>query len=59
MIPVDGGSGVVIHEVLLRHKRGGDSSYLCFIDFRKAFDTVWHNGLWKALWSNGVRGKAW
>ena len=33
--------------------------YLCFIDFRKAFDTVWHDGLWRRLWDSGVKGKAW
>ena len=30
-----------------------------FINFRKAFDTVWHEGLWKRLWDCGIRGKAW
>jgi exonuclease III len=48
-----------LHEVLRRRKREGKTSFLCFIDFRKAFDTVWHDGLWKALWSSGVKGKAW
>ena len=35
------------------------TTYCLFIDFRKAFDTVWHGGLWRQLWDNGVRGKAW
>ena len=48
-----------LHEVLRRRKREGKTSFLCFIDFRKAFDTVWHDGLWKALWDSGVKGKAW
>ena len=50
-----------LHEVLRRRKREekGKVTFLCFIDFRKAFDTVWHDGLWKALWDNGVKGKAW
>ena len=46
-------------EVLLRRKRQGKSTYLFFVDFRKAFDTVWHAGLWKRLWDSGVQGKAW
>ena len=50
---------LTLHEALLRRKREGKDTYLCFIDFRKAFDTVWHNGLWKVLWDAGVRGKAW
>ena len=29
------------------------------MDFRKIFDTVWCDGLWKRLWDMGVRGKAW
>ena len=48
-----------LNEVLLRRRRAGQSTYCFFIDFRKAFDTVWHTGLWKRLWENGIRGKAW
>ena len=29
----------------------------CFIDFSKAFDLVWHEGLWQVLKSYGVNGK--
>jgi hypothetical protein len=50
---------LAVHEVLLRNKRAGKTTYTCFIDFRKAFDTVWFDGLWKRLWDSGVRGKAW
>jgi exonuclease III len=31
--------------------------FACFIDFSKAFDTVWRTGLVYKLWQNGVRGK--
>ena len=48
-----------LHEVLLREREAGRPTYLCFVDFRKAFDTVWHDGLWEQLWRRGVRGKAW
>ena len=47
------------NEVLLRRRRAGSTTYCLFIDFRKAFDTVWHDGLWRQLWSQGIRGKAW
>ena len=50
---------VALHEVLLRRRKKGQTSYTCFIDFRKAFATVWHEGLWKRLWDSGIRGKAW
>ena len=26
---------------------------------KKAYDTVWRNGLWKRLWDEGIRGKMW
>ena len=31
--------------------------YHCFIDFKKAFDSVWHEGLWWSLASMGVSEK--
>jgi len=54
-----GDSVYVFHEALLRHKRGLKPAYCCFIDFRKAFDYVWRDGLSYTLWEYGVRGKAW
>ena len=35
------------------------TTYTAFIDVKKAYDTVWRNGLWKRLWDEGVRGKIW
>ncbi len=36
----------------------GRKGYLCFfLRYSKAFDTVWHDGLWFKLWEMGVRGK--
>ena len=49
----------VFNEALLRRRRAGQTTFCFFIDFRKAFDTVWHGGLWRRLWEMGVRGKAW
>ena len=49
----------VFHETVLRRKRAGFPTYCFFIDFHKAFDTVWHDGLWLKLWDIGVRGKPW
>ena len=30
--------------------------YVCFVDFRKAFDTVWHQGLFQKLEDAGITG---
>ena len=35
------------------------TTYTAFIDVKKAYDTVWRNGLWKRLWDEGIRGKMW
>lgn len=30
-----------------------------FIDVKKAYDSVWRDGLWRTLWDLGVRGRMW
>ena len=35
----------------------GSELYACFIDLRKAFDTVWHEGLFLKLQKAGIIGK--
>lgn len=37
----------------------GKKTYMAFLDFRKAFDTVWRDGLMLAIWNTGIRGKIW
>ena len=27
--------------------------------YTKAYDTVWHDGLWYKLWDMGVKGRMW
>lgn len=34
-------------------------TYACFVDIRKAYDTVWRDGLWTVFWQKGVRGRMW
>jgi exonuclease III len=48
-----------LHECLARRKRANMTSYVFFIDFKKAFDSVWHEGLLLKLHEQGVTGKAW
>eukprot|EP00732_Lithocolla_globosa_P000541 Lithocolla_globosa_v1_NODE_177_length_5446_cov_18.556483.p1 type:complete len:863 gc:universal NODE_177_length_5446_cov_18.556483:2622-34(-) len=33
------------------------STYTCFVDFRKAFDSVYRKGLWVRLWRSGIKDK--
>ena len=37
---------------------GKQKLYVCFIDFEKAFDSVWHKGLFHKLHNNGIIGKS-
>ena len=32
---------------------------MALLEFRKAFDTVWRDGLLKAAWNSGIRGRIW
>ena len=50
---------LVLTEVLAEHRQAGKKVVACFIDVRKAYDRVWREGLWKALWQKGVRGRMW
>ena len=34
-------------------------AYVVFLDVRKAYDTVWRDGLWVKLWDMGVKGRMW
>ena len=48
-----------LYEILRRRRSESKDTFLFFIDFKKAFDTVWQEGLWRTLWHSGVKGKAW
>jgi hypothetical protein len=37
----------------------GSKVYICFLDTSKAFDVVWHEGLFVKLYELGVKGKLW
>ena len=39
------------------NSRKGDKLFACFIDLKKAFDTVWHDGLFLKLKKAGICGK--
>jgi hypothetical protein len=48
---------IFIMHVLISYFSFGKKLYCTFIDFRKAFDTVWRIGLWKKLQNYGIKGK--
>jgi len=49
----------VLEAVLTERRNTGRHTYLFFLDVKKAFDTVWRDGLWARLWECEVRGKMW
>ena len=40
---------------ILRSRGSQRTTYTAFIDVKKAYDTVWRNGLWKRMWDEGER----
>jgi hypothetical protein len=48
---------IILTESLRRRKQKGKKTYLGFIDFAKAFDVVWRNGLMLKLRECGVEGR--
>ena len=43
--------------IFLLYKRMNKPLYMAFIDYQKAFDTIWRAGLWHKLINQGVSGK--
>jgi hypothetical protein len=49
----------VLEGVIQSRLKRGLKTYVGFIDFKKAFDRVWREGLWWKLEQKGVKGKMW
>ena len=55
--------GICISSALLKiicsllNKRIQNKLYACFVDFKKAFDSVWHKGLFYKMKNNNLSGK--
>jgi endonuclease/exonuclease/phosphatase family metal-dependent hydrolase len=47
----------LLHETIASRREAKQPTYCAFIDVRKAYDTVWRDGLWHSLWELEVRGK--
>ena len=48
-----------ITETISYNVERGSKVFLCLLDSRKAFDTVWHSGLFCRLYELGISGKLW
>ena len=46
-----------LHVLIQLYFSSGKKLFCTFIDFRKAFDTVWRLGLWQKLIKNNITGK--
>src|SRR6185436_10802013 len=49
----------ILSEVIRMRKKKKLKTYCAFLDIRKAYDTVWRDGLWKRLIEVGLGGKMW
>ena len=48
----------LLHQLFLRMSQIQlGEVYSCFVDFKKAFDTVWHEGLFQKLLQVNIKGK--
>ena len=46
-----------LHALIEFYFAYGKKLYCTFVDFRKAFDTVWREGLWTKLLKSEIKGK--
>ena len=48
-----------LSELIQGRIREGKSTFSFFLDVKKAYDTVWRDGLWYKMWEMGIKGKLW
>ena len=48
-----------LNEIVQGRLREDTKTYAFFLDIQKAYDSVWHDGLWYKLWDMGVKGRMW
>ena len=46
-----------LNQILSSRKKGKRGTFCFFLDIKKAYDTVWRNGLFHKLWQQGIKGK--
>ena len=47
----------VLNEVIQVRLQEGKKTFSFFLDMKKAYDTVWRDGLWYRMWEMGIQGK--
>src|SRR5436309_2277882 len=47
----------LLHEIVTERKEQRLPTYCAFIDVKKAYDSVWRDGLWQCLWDLQLDGK--
>jgi hypothetical protein len=52
-------SALILQEGIAGLRGGGNTAYVCLLDTRKAFDTVWHAGLFYKLAKSGCNIHIW
>ena len=48
---------LTLAEIIRRRKNERKPTFCCFLDIKKAYDTVWRDGMWTKLTEAGVDGK--
>ena len=48
-----------LNELIQGRIKEGKLTYAFFLDVKKAYDTVWRDGLWYKMWEMGIKGKMW
>ena len=48
-----------LNEIVQGRLREDKKTYVFLLDIQKAYDSVWHDGLWYKLWDMGVRRMMW
>ena len=52
-------TGWMVKEVIAERDGKDKNTHLGLLDIRKAFDTIWQDGVFFRLYEAGIRGKAW
>ena len=52
-------SAFILQETIQHLREHGKKAFVAFLDVRKAFDTVWHEGLLVKLHRRGIHGRLW